>query len=125
MQASKEDVSFKGSGLTWKSSVTQLCLRQNSWWERLKSTVTAGEQVCLQGAEGVRDHYLCTEGKTFKSEFEEMPGFRMKTSEPPLEGGMTHDIGNQETRPGSRGSRVKKRTGFETSLFRTTARRCM
>lgn len=54
----------------------ELCdtaVSQNLWQERLKSTLTAGEQVCLQGAEGVQDHHLCTERKTFKSEFEEMP----------------------------------------------------
>ena len=30
----------------------------------------------------------------------------MKTLEPPLEGGMMHDTGNQETRPGSGGSQT-------------------
>ena len=46
-----------------------------------------------------------------------MPGFRMKTSEPPLEGGMTHDIGNQETRPGSRGSRDQETDWFWNQSF--------
>ena len=66
MQALEQDVSFKGSGLTQKSSVTQPCLRQNPWQERLKSTLTAGEQVCLQGADGMRDHHLHIEMILFK-----------------------------------------------------------
>lgn len=51
------------------------------------------------------------ERKTFKSEFAEMPRLLNENFRTPARGRMTHDIGKQETRPGSG---APKRTGFET-----------
>lgn len=49
--------------------------------------------------------------KTFKSEFAEMPRLLNENFRTPARGRMTHDIGKQETRPGSG---APKRTSFET-----------